>query len=288
MPSAILPDRGVIEVAGEEAGALLDRLVTSEVDGVAPGAASFAALLTPQGKIIADFIAFKVENGTFLLDCTAACIADLVKRLTMYRLRAKVMVADAGERFAVRVGWAQTPMPGDAVAVAVDPRLPALGWRSVVRRAGIGATDGDADSYYAHRVALGVPEGGRDFAFNDAFPHEALMDQLGGVDFDKGCYVGQEVVSRMQHRGTARTRVVRLKLGEGEPPGEQADVLAGDRSLGRTGSVAGPYALATVRLDRAADALTGGQPILAGGVPVAFDKPDWVRFPYPADLAVTS
>jgi folate-binding protein YgfZ len=149
------------------------------------------------------------------------------------------------------------------------------------------AADSSPDEYHAHRVALGVPEGGRDFVFNDAFPHEALMDQLGGVDFDKGCYVGQEVVSRMQHRGTARTRVVRLRLGAGEQPGGQADILAGDRSLGRTGSVAGDYALATVRLDRAADALTGGQPILAGGVPVAFDKPDWVRFPYPADLAAS-
>jgi folate-binding Fe-S cluster repair protein YgfZ len=109
MASAILPDRGVIELVGEEAGALLDRLVTSEVDGVASGHASFAALLTPQGKIIADFVVFKVQSGTFFLDCAADCIGDLIKRLTMYRLRAKVTIVDAGERFAI--AWAGPGRP---------------------------------------------------------------------------------------------------------------------------------------------------------------------------------
>jgi tRNA-modifying protein YgfZ len=145
--------------------------------------------------------------------------------------------------------------------------------------------DGDAAAYHAHRVRLGLPEGGKDFSFGDAFPHEALMDQLYGVDFDKGCFVGQEVVSRMQHRGTARTRIVPLVYVEGVAVGPGAEVTAGERAIGRTGTGAGERGLAMIRLDRAADALAAGEIIRAGGRPVRIEKPDWATFPFPDEAA---
>jgi hypothetical protein len=275
-----LAPRGIVSVAGEEARSFLDRLITCDMDRVGPGKARFGALLSPQGKILADFIVAQTGESAFVLDVPAAGVGDLIRRLTLYKLRAKVAITDLSATHAVRVGWDGTSIP-DAVQ---DPRLPELGWRAIVARE-VGGSDQDGErTYHARRIRLGVPESGLDFALGDAFPHEALMDQLGGVDFDKGCYVGQEVVSRMQHRGTARTRIVSLTYDEAAPePG--TEVTAGDRSLGRTCSAAGERGLAMIRIDRATDALQAGTQILAGDRLVRFARPAWVRFPYPGEAA---
>jgi folate-binding protein YgfZ len=145
-----------------------------------------------------------------------------------------------------------------------------------------------AEAYHAHRIALGVPEGGRDFLFGDAFPHEALMDQLNGVDFDKGCYVGQEVVSRMQHRGTARTRIVPALYEGGFAADVGVEVTAGEKALGKTGTGAEGKGLLMIRLDRAADALKAGEVIRAGGIPVRLEKPSWIGFPFPGEAELQS
>ncbi len=286
MATALLADRSVVQVSGEEARSFLDRLVTCGMDRVALGQARFGALLSPQGKILADFITIQADEAgqIFFLDCPMPCVAELIRRLSMYKLRAKVAVTELADA-AVLAGWGGAVPPADAVSVE-DPRLPALGWRAVLRpssRPGDGAVQG-GEAYEAHRVALGIPSSGRDFALGETFAHEALMDQLAGVDFDKGCYVGQEIVSRMQHRGTARTRIVSVlwERGAGISPG--AEIVAGDRNLGRMGSVSGNCGLAMIRLDRTADALAGGASIPAGGVPLRFDKPGWVRFPYPDEM----
>ncbi len=146
----------------------------------------------------------------------------------------------------------------------------------------LGATLVDASEYEAHRIALGVPSGGLDFRYGDAFPHEADMDQLGGIDFAKGCYVGQEVVSRMEHRGSARTRAVPVRY-EGAAPAAGVAVTAGERQLGTMGSALAGHGLALLRLDRVAEALADGQPLLAGGVAIHLVKPDWPRFAFPDD-----
>ncbi len=146
--------------------------------------------------------------------------------------------------------------------------------------AGLGATRVDAANYEAHRIELGIPRGGVDFAYGDAFPHESDMDQLGGVDFAKGCYVGQEVVSRMEHRGIARTRAVSVRY-EGEAPAAGVAVIAGEREVGTMGSTAAGHGLALLRLDRVADALSHGRTLTAGGVVVRPVKPDWARFAFP-------
>jgi folate-binding protein YgfZ len=290
MPAAHLADRGVVRVAGEDAKAFLDGLLTCDLDLVSPDRPRFGALLSPQGKILFDFIVFAMPleaGGGYALDVLKAYAPDLVRRLLFYRLRAKVAIEDRSESLAVIAGWDDAPRPGDQMGViAEDPRLAALGWRAVVASvdAPLLAVD-PPDAFHAHRIALGVPEGGRDFLFGDAFPHEALMDQLSGVDFDKGCYVGQEVVSRMQHRGTARTRIVPLYFPEGTVPEAGVEVVAGERPLGKTGTAARGRGLAMIRLDRAQDALNAAQPITAGGVPAEIVRPDWIRFAFPERAA---
>jgi folate-binding protein YgfZ len=211
-------------------------------------------------------------------------VPDLAKRLGFYKLRAKVTIEDLSDRMAVVAGW-DAPKPHDEVGlVTEDPRVTELGWRAIVAAEDAAEFAKEpAEQYHARRIALGVPEGGRDFLFGDAFPHEALMDQLQGVDFDKGCYVGQEVVSRMQHRGTARTRIVPAVYEGGFAADVGVEVTAGNKTLGTTGSGAEGRGLVMIRLDRAADALTAGEPIRAGGIPVQLEKPAWVRFPFPGE-----
>jgi tRNA-modifying protein YgfZ len=161
-----------------------------------------------------------------------------------------------------------------------SPRGSALGLRILVpeelaAKAAdlIGAEMVDSRQYEAHRIACGVPRGGLDFIYGDAFPHETNMDRLNGIDFDKGCYVGQEVVSRMQHRGTARTRTVRIAL-DGPAPEAGSTVLAGDKPLGTMGSTAGERGLALIRIDRAADALAAGTPLTSGGLAIRLAEPE--------------
>lgn len=218
MKAAFLPDRGVVKVSGEDARAFLDGLLTTNVELVRPGTGRFGALLTPQGKIIVDFLvteAPEAHGGGFVFDCPLALAQALTDRLGFYKLRAKVRVDNLSSQLGVMAAWGGVPATKPDLAFE-DPRDPQLGWRIFVpddlvdeTAAAIGADVTDSDAYEAHRIACGIPRGGVDFIYSDAFPHETNMDRLHGVDFDKGCYVGQEVVSRMQHRGTARTRTVR-------------------------------------------------------------------------------
>jgi folate-binding protein YgfZ len=171
-----------------------------------------------------------------------------------------------------------------------DPRLPALGLRCILpphlaadATATLGAELVDISAYEAHRIACGVPRGGVDFSYGDAFPHETDMDQLGGVDFTKGCYIGQEVVSRVEHRGTARTRIVPIAY-DGFAPEPGMAIMAGEKEVGRLGSTANGRGLAMLRLDRVEDALANGIPLLAGGVAVRPVKPEWARFAWPGEI----
>jgi len=302
MKAAVLPDRGVVKVVGDGARTFLHGLVTADLLNLNDGEARYCALLTPQGKIITDFLVAQApvkSGGGYFLDAPRARIPALVEKLNLYKLRAKVIVEDLSKILGVLAVWdgAASPSPAalapgatDAIGLCfVDPRLPALGLRVMLpphlaasAAAALGAALVDAGDYEAHRIALGVPSGGIDFTYGDAFPHEADMDQLAGVDFAKGCYVGQEVVSRMEHRGTARTRAVPLRF-DGAPPQPGAAVVAGERQLGHMGSVAAGRAIALLRLDRVADALTHGEALTAGGTPVRLVKPDWARFLFPGE-----
>jgi folate-binding protein YgfZ len=285
MKAAFLPDRGVIKVGGEDARDFLNGLVTTDVTLVRPGLGRFGALLTPQGKIITDFIVTEApagHGGGFLIDAPRALAPGLATKLGFYRLRAKVTVEDLTDSLGVMAVWDGEPATKPDLTFA-DPRDEALGWRILVpaelaqKVAGlIGAELVDSTAYDAHRIATGVPRGGLDFMYGDAFPHETNMDRLHGVDFDKGCYVGQEVVSRMQHRGTARTRIVRIVL-DGAPPEAGSPVVAGDKPLGTMGSSSDGKGLALIRTDRTIDALDAGTPLTSGGLAIRIADPEGLR-----------
>jgi tRNA-modifying protein YgfZ len=288
MKAARLSDRGVIRVAGDEARKFLNGLVTADMSQMQPARARYAALLTPQGKIIVDFIAVEAtaaDGGGFFLDCPRARSAALLERLKFYRLRAKVAIEDVSEASSVMAFWDGASLrapPGVEGLCYPDPRLPELGLRAIVPAGGVMA---DLEmvapaQYEAHRIMLGVPQGGTDFGYEDAFPHEADMDQLNGIDFQKGCFVGQEVVSRMEHRGSTRTRVIPVAFA-GLPPAPGTAVTAGGRPLGTIGSAAGGRGLAALRLDRIEEALASGTPLAAGETTLKPVKPAWARFPFP-------
>ncbi len=285
MKAAFLPDRGVVKVSGEGARDFLNGLVTTDLTLLRPGLGRFGALLTPQGKITTDFLITEAPSGHgggFLIDCPRALAQGLADKLGFYKLRAKVGIENLSDSLGVLAAWGGEFKLKPDLAYP-DPRSEALGWRILVpeelaHKAAdlIGAEMVDDAAYDAHRVAAGVPRGGLDFIYGDAFPHETNMDRLHGVDFDKGCYVGQEVVSRMQHRGTARTRTVRIVL-DGPAPEPGAAILAGDKPLGTMGSSAGHAGLALIRIDRAAEALAAGLPLTAGGLAIRVAEPDDLR-----------
>ena len=296
MQAALLPDRGVVKVAGDDARRFLNGLASNDIGKVAPGTARFAALLTPQGKIIVDFIAAEAEpddGGGFFLDCPRALAGMLVEKLNFYKLRAKIAVEDLSAALGVMAVWDGAGLSDFGLSYA-DPRLPALGARTILppylateAAADLGATLTDAEAYDAQRIALGVPRGGMDFAYGDTFPHEADMDQLAGVDFDKGCYVGQEVVSRVEHRSNARSRVLPIAYDEASPmPG--MPVMAGDKQVGQLGSTAKGRGLALLRLDRVTDAIASGTPLIAGGIAIRVVKPDWAKFAWPGEAKAPS
>ncbi len=283
---AELADRGVIAVSGADARHFLQNLITSDLDAVREGAGGYGALLSPQGKILFDFLIYPSGDG-FLLDVARSQVAALLGRLKLYRLRAKVDLADLSETHRVLAVWGDGPAIGEGVVIA-DPRLAGLGLRAIVPRVSAipgNAGETDASTYHRHRLVLGVPEAGTDFAFGDAFPHDANLDQLGAVAFDKGCYVGQEIVSRMEHRGTARRRVVQVTAEPALPPAG-TDVLAGERAAGTLGSSSEGNGLALLRLDRVKDALDAGKAITAGGVAVKVSLPAYARFGWPSGATV--
>jgi len=279
--AALLSDRSVLRVAGEDAHKLLQGIITNDLDRAQDGAAIHAGLLSPQGKILFDF--FVVAAGDdYLIDVAREKAAELVKRLGFYRLRAKVEIAEAPE-FKVAAAWdGETRPPAGAIAY-VDPRLPELGVRLLLpsgeTTTDVGCDQASEADYHAMRIELGVPEGGRDYTFGETFPHDALFDQLNGVDFKKGCFVGQEVVSRMQHRGTARKRIVPV---EGDATLQSGGEIEADGlPIGPIGSVNGVYGLALVRLDRVEDAVSKGAPLMAGETRITLRRPSFAKFDVP-------
>ncbi len=296
MQAALLPDRGVLKVAGDDARRFLNGLASNDMAKAAPGTACYAALLTPQGKIIADFIATEApaaDGDGFFLDVPKALATTLVQKLNFYKLRAKITVEDLSQALGVLAVWDGAGLSDYGLCYA-DPRLAALGWRIMLppqlaaeAAEDLGAKPVEPEFYEAHRIALGVPRGGEDFAYGNTFPHEADMDQLAGVDFGKGCYVGQEVVSRVEHRNSARSRIVPVAY-ERTAPAPGAPVMAGDKQVGTFGSAARGRGLALLRLDRVQDALAAGLPLTCGAIPLRVVKPDWARFAWPGETQATS
>lgn len=265
--TAHLTDRALLSVSGAEARTFLQGLITNDVEKLTPDRPIYTALLTPQGKILFDFFIFDVD-GALVLDVNVLQREAMQRRLTMYRLRAKVDIAPRDD-LAIIASWG----PG---AEASDPRHPELGARTIVK----GGTVAGSDDYLAHRLRLGIPEG-LDFGQDHMFALDADLDELHGVAFDKGCYVGQELTARMKHRGTARKRLLPIETLDGSslPPAD-SNIAAKGRELGTICSVYGTRGFALVRLDRLDEA--GDAAVQVGDVSVRIIKPSWLFSPLPS------
>jgi len=266
---ARLPARGVVGIGGEDRVAFLQGLVSNDVAQAAPGRAVWAALLTPQVKWLADF--FILSDGErLLLDCERAQAAALVQRLGRYRLRSRVTLTDLSDALFVFAAWGGAPaLPADAVA-APDPRLPDAGWR-ILSPHDLPA-DADVASWDAHRLALGLPDGSRDLEAEKSVLLEAGFDELAGVSWSKGCYMGQELTARTKHRGLLKRRLVPVSI-EGAAPEPGTPVTRAGSEVGTLRSVLGDAGLAMVRLD----ALAG--PLACGGAVLTPRIPPWMTLP---------
>ena len=264
---ALLDDRSVIALAGADARSLLQGLITNDMEQLSPASALYAALLTPQGKILFDFLIVE-GDGAVLLDCPRSRAEAMVRRLTMYRLRARVEI-ELRPQLKVLAAWQGETLPGISFA---DPRLPQLGIRSIVPEAETPPGVGQLEPYHAHRRALGVPEG-EDFGSDAMFALDGDLEQLHGVSFTKGCYVGQELTARMKHRGTARKRLLPVHAA-GPLPQPGTAVLAGEKTIGELVSVDGADGFALVRLDRLEEG--AGSAIMVGDLALELVRPQWL------------
>jgi hypothetical protein len=274
MPIARLPARAVVEVAGEDRASFLQGLVSNDVTVAAPGRAVFAALLTPQGKWLADFFIL-TEGERLLLETEAAGAAGLAQRLNRFKLRAKVALRVA-EELAVHVAWGGALPPGGSIAAA-DPRLPEAGFR-VLARDPVEA-DATAEDWDRHRLALGLPEAA-DLEPEGTILLEAGFDELSGISWTKGCYMGQELTARTRYRGLLKRRILPVAVEGALPPSgtpvtDAAGTTQGELRSGRDGR-----AMALLRL-----AALDGRPLTAGEARVAPDVPGWVKLPEPKGAA---
>jgi len=263
----IAEDRGVVAISGDDRAAFLQGLVSNDMQAVAADRAVYAALLTPQGRYLHDFFVAAIGE-TLCLDCEAARRDDLRRRLSIYRLRSKVTLADATGDLAVallygadaraRFGLGEEPgaaKPWEGGVVYVDPRLPELGARALLPRARIGdilaqagLIPGNAGDYDRLRLSLGVPDGSRDLPVEKAILLENGFDELRGIDWQKGCYMGQELTARTKYRGLVRKRLLPVEI-DGPLPAPGTPVMAGDQEAGEMRSGADGLGLALLRLE---------------------------------------
>lgn len=266
---ARLPDRAVLAIGGADRVGFLNGLVSNDVALVRDGRAVWAALLTPQGKYLADFFILAGPQDRLLLDCAAGDSDDIARRLLRFRLRSDVSVAAAG--LAVHVAWDGDAIPQGAVAAAPDPRLDKAGWRLLAEQPL--ACNPTAGEWDAHRIALGLPDGARDMEREKSVLLEAGFDELNGISWTKGCYMGQELTARTRYRGLLKRRLLLVRAERDLPP-PGTPVLAEDgREVGEMRSVSGREGLALLRLDAARGRLT------AGGMALDVRVPDWARLP---------
>ena len=292
----LLPERGVIALGGAEMVPFLQGLTSNDLAKISEEHAGYGALLTPQGKFLFDFVILR-QGAALLLDVERERLAALVQRLTLYRLRSKVTLDDASERFAIAAAIgdgiaARFDLPEEAGAcrpledglACVDPRLARLGVRLVLpaerleaKLRELGLTPLEWEIYERARLALGVPDGSRDLVIERSTLLESGFEELSGVDFAKGCFVGQELTARMKYRGLVRKRLLPVIL-KGPRPEPGAIIRLGEREAGEMRSSVDGHGLALLRLDRIAEADQAGTALLAGTTEVVPVKPDWANF----------
>ena len=292
----MLADRGLLKVAGDEARSFMQGLISNDVDKVTPERAIYAALLTPQGKFLHDFFVAEL-GGRLVLDCEGDRMADLERRLMMYRLRAQVTFDDIGGDFVVAAligeGALEAsglgPEAGRAAPFAggiafADPRLAIMGGRAILPKEGAAETletagfnSADAADYDRLRLEFGLPDGSRDMVVEKAILLDSGFEELGGVDFNKGCYIGQELTARTKYRALVRKRLMRVDV-DGPLPDSGTRVMLGNKEAGEIRSGRDGVAIALLRLEQIAKARESGEPLTAGEALITPVKPDWAAF----------
>jgi hypothetical protein len=261
-----LTDRGLISVRGPGAQKFLQDLVTADVDRLPEKGLTYSGLLTPQGKILFDFFIMR-ESQAYAIDCLLAQRDEIIKKLKFYRLRAKLDI-EADDR-------GVTAVENDVMRNALrDPRSDDMGARLYSSSE---AGQETVAHYHEKRIRCGLAEGGHDFDSGEIYPHEANFDQIGALSFRKGCFIGQEVVSRMEHRGTARSRILPCHV-EGSLPAKGSEITAAGKIIGNACSGLGDRMLGLLRLDRLEDAVNRGLPLMAGETRIAAAKAPWARY----------
>lgn len=274
MDDCVVGDRTVIALTGDDAEHFLHNLITTNVETLEDGELRAGALLTPQGKVMFDFLISRMDGG-YRLDIASDNADAFLRRLTLYKLRAKVEIETQQQSVSAILGQCDSATSHDDSTLVADRRFP---YGVMTRRYGGAPATGNMVAYESARVAHGVVESGLDYALGDAFAHDVSLDQNGGVDFRKGCYVGQEVVSRMHHRKTARRRVV---IVEGDGLTQGSSLTADGKPAGSVGTVSGSRALSIARLDRLQDAMDSGAPITVDETPVTVTLPPNVSYDWP-------
>ena len=289
---SILPDRGVIAVSGDEARSFLQGVVSNDTEKVTPGQAGYGAFLTPQGKYLFDF--FMAEhNGLILLETERDRIPDFIKRLSLYKLRAKVSLEDVSSDYCVSAAFgpgaldalslpaaAGACVPFNSGIAFTDPRLIEAGARVIqpFGKADFAAFEiTEPSTYDAHRIALGLPDSSRDLIVDKSVLLENGFDELNGIDWHKGCYMGQEVTARTKHRGLVKKRLLPVVI-DGVPPEPGTPIMAGEREAGEMRSACGSMGLALIRLNYLDDQATPITPLTVNQTSLTPKKPGWVKF----------
>jgi folate-binding protein YgfZ len=269
------PKRGLVCVSGPDAATLLDGLLTHNVAGAGPRACVYTAMLTPQGKFLFELFIIAPETGTYWIDVSDP--ASFAKRLSLYRLRSKVTIEDKSEAYMVGAAWSAEALPPHAIHYP-DPRHSELPQRFIAPRVELQDEAAAFAAYEQTRLGLGVPDLAVDLLVEKDFILEGLMDEMGGVDFHKGCYVGQEMTSRMKRRTTVKTKLCRVRY-EGAAPAFETPILADGWEVGRMRTGGPGHGLALIRFDRAQKAISEGQELRAGDQPIQLDPPSWMQVP---------
>jgi folate-binding protein YgfZ len=293
----LLPDRAVIRVSGPDRVSFLQGLVSNNIETISPEKSGYGALLSPQGKFLFDFFVYYQDEDSLLIECergeNGERAAELFKKLRMYKLRAKAELTDVSDSYDVIAVFGKDALsslsldatPGATAHMAdgikaVDPRLAAMGARVLLPKnvlaemAAIGAEESDVETYHQMRVMLGIPNGSEEMEVDKSILLESGFEELGGVDFKKGCYMGQELTARTKYRGLVRKRLLPVKI-DGPAPNTGTPIMNGDKEAGIIRSVHGEFGLALVRLERVDD----DADLRAGDAKVTVSVPDWVQLP---------
>ena len=294
---ALLPDRAVIRVSGPDRVSFLQGLVSNNIETISPEKSGYGALLSPQGKFLFDFFVYHQDEDSLLIECergeNGERATELLKKLRMYKLRAKAELTDVSDSYDVIAVFGKDALsslsldatPGATAHMAdgikaVDPRLAAMGARvllpknALAEMAAIGAEESDVETYHQMRVMLGIPNGSEEMEVDKSILLESGFEELGGVDFKKGCYMGQELTARTKYRGLVRKRLLPVKI-DGPAPNTGTPIMNGDKEAGIIRSVHGEFGLALVRLERVDD----DADLRAGDAKVTVSVPDWVQLP---------